>query len=417
MATLKRLLVEEFNIKITMHQYSLFVKHMVTWELRDNHAEALNSASLGVIKAYFLPKDTQMLYEIFDVDSAKFKRVIRSAEDLDETRNVQGDPYNILTIWVVHLILNSKLSRKTIDAFVTAVLKMMMYKFFTGVVHSRLRHGADAETMAYTINNLSAKFDIKNPKTPTWKLVMEAIVADMWGPKSVHHRRLMTFSTIGNQAPPYVISDMQTRIRSKLQKVISRFYIDHEQGSKIHGESMVSGEGNDKEVKALVSNFDNMSVAIANQALNLNKFIVREDIELVAKLSKNIRPDTLRQLLIKFSEVAVEQQRSGKAQDTIGKDSSMILVGYKEFITQVIHKTYRAAIMDPHVDIRSRLQIFDKVRNIYRSSRISDVGILVIKNSAEAFVNKYSDSKRPSTNASLKIALITYLILLSFKEM
>ena len=66
------------------------------------------------------------------------------------------------------------------------------------------------------------------------------------------------------------------------------------------------------------------------------------------------------------------------------------------------------------VNLKSKVAILMKASNLYRSSRISDPEILKIKSSVDAFVLDSKISKRESTLASLKIAFIVYIILLTF---
>jgi hypothetical protein len=417
MSTLKQLLVPRYNLKITKKQYDQMKSQMQNFELREAHPMALNSPLLGVEKIHFYNTDQQALFDIFNVDKAEFVKLAHQADEIDTTRKVTSDGYNLLTIWIAHLVMKSKLSRSIKEDFLFTLFKMMIYRFFTGVVNYNFPHGAELGTMTATIDGLSAKFDIKSRETPTWKLVIEERARDIYDRKSIHYRRLETFSKVSTQPVIYIISDAQTRIRVKLRNIINIYYVNHAKGVRVGNVAIAEDIGGEKVINNIVSNFDMMIENIANRALNVNRWISHEDINLVAKLSKNLRPDLLKSLLIKYSDVAVQQHRHKQQSDVEGKGNFQIITGYREFITWVIQKTYRAAIMSGDVDMKSRPKILEKTRNLYRSSRISDQDILIIKNSAEDFVNKYSDSKRTSTNASLKIALITYIILLSFKSM
>jgi hypothetical protein len=417
MNTLKQLLVKRFDLKVTKKQYDQMKAHVMNFELRESHPIALNSPLLGTENIHFFNNDQAVLFDVFNVDRTEFVKLAHQAEEVDPSFKVTSDAYNLFTIWIAHLIMKSSLSRSLKEDFLFVVFKLMIYRFFTGIVNYNFPHGADPETMAATIDGLSAKFDIKSRETPTWKLVIEERARDIYNRKSIHFRRLETFSKVDKLPVTYIISDAQTRIRVKLRNIINIYYVNKENGVKVANVGIVDEIDGEKVIKNIVSNFDMMIENISNRALNVNKWISHDDIDLVAKLSKNLRPDLLKSLLIRYSDVAVQQHRKKQQSDIEGKNQFQIITGYREFITWTIQKTYRAAIMSGDVDMNSRLQILEKTRNLYRSSRISDQDILVIKNSADAFVNKYSDSKRTSTNASLKIALITYIMILSFKSM
>ena len=413
--TLKHLLIEHEDIPITRKHLDQLNRHVQEWELRPGHAEGLNSPLLGIEKIYFLTKDIAALFDIFGVDKSAFEKLVHSAESVDPTRKVSSDAYNIFTIWLVYRIGRSKFSRQQIETAQTNLLKLMHYKFFTSFVNYIFPHKANRDVMEYTIDNLSAKFDIKQAETNTWKLVIEARAKDVLDRKSIHYHTLQTFGP--DEKVLYVITDTQTRLRSRLKGIITAFKKNHEEGNRIGSYNIVSEFDGEKVINNIVSSFDQMIETITNNVLNVTRFINREKMELVLKLNSNIRRDMLRGLLMKFSDVAVQQYRKKEAGLIEGVGDTELLIGYRALISHIIQKTYRACIVAGDVDMTSRVAILEKTRNLYRSSRISDESILVIKNSVDHFVNKYSDSSRSSTNASLKIGFITYIMLLSFDDM
>lgn len=414
--TLKHLLIEhESNMPITKKQVDQLARHVQEWELRPGHAEGLNSPLLGVEKIYFLTKDIAALFDIFEVDKSAFQELVHSADSVDPTRIVSSDVYNIFTIWLVYLVGKSNLSRTQKETAQTDLLKMMHYKFFTSFVNYIFPHKANRDVMEYTIDTLSAKFDIKQPETNTWKLVIEARAKDVLDRKSIHYHTLQTFGP--DEKVLYVITDTQTRLRSRIKGIITAFKKNYEEGNRIGSYNIVSEFDGEKVINNIVSSFDQMIETISNNVLNVTRFINREKMELVLKLNSNIRRDMLRGLLMRFSDIAVQQYRKKEQSLVEGVGENEILVGYRILISNIIQKTYRACIVAGDVDMTSRVAILEKTRNLYRSSRISDTSILIIKNSVDQFVNKYSDSSRSSTNASLKIAFIVYILLLSFDDM
>lgn len=413
MKRLKELLLEKYEININRSHFSRIRAHVTNWELRDTHPEALNTPMLGLSKIHFLTKDTMALFDIFDIEKSAFEKVAWSADAVDTSRRVTSDAYNLLTIWLVYLTEHSSLSRPQKDELQFNLLKLMHYRFFTSIINHNFPHRPDPDVMEYTINELSNKFDIKQKKTSTWKLVMEARSKDVLDRKSIHFKTLRTFAP--DDRILYVISDVQTRMRVKLGTIIKKFYKNKEAGNKMGTYGIVDEIEGEKVIKNIVASFDQMIETISNDVLNSNKFIDLASIDLAVNLTGNIRSDMFRSLLIKFSGMAVDQHRK-KTQDKVtGKNDHRILIGYRALISSIIQKTYRECIFDKSINMKSKLEILQKTRNIYRSSRISNEDILVIKNTVSEFVDKYSNSNRESTNASLRIAFITYIMLLSFK--
>ena len=66
--------------------------------------------------------------------------------------------------------------------------------------------------------------------------------------------------------------------------------------------------------------------------------------------------------------------------------------------------------------MRSNMQILEMVRNAFKSSRVDDENIMLIKYSMDKFVHEHTKYKRDATKISIRTALILYLILLTFKR-
>lgn len=176
---------------------------------------------------------------------------------------------------------------------------------------------------------------------------------------------------------------------------------------------MADEVGGEKLIRNLAGTFDVMISNISNQALNLDKFIQPEIVKMVCLMSKNVSPDMLRHFLEFFSNRAMLQYKDQTSEKTKGEGEALILIGYRILISNIVQRTYRTCILDK-VNMNSKVAIFEHVRNIYRSSRIGDPDILVIKNSIEQLVLDSKLTSRESTQASLKIALILYILFLSF---
>ena len=209
-----------------------------------------------------------------------------------------------------------------------------------------------------------------------------------------------------------MLSDVQTRLRTKIKLVVLEYYKTLEEGKKIASTTMTTDDvDGEKIVKELTGSLDNVISVICNKSLNANQFIRNDIVKIVVKLIPNIRPDMMRTLLMFFSNQAVVQYQKQK-QDEIDK-TGRYLIGYRILITEIIQRSYRLCIMEK-VNLKSRLAILEKVRNTYRSSRINDPNILRIKDSVEHLVELTKISSRDSTKASLKIAFIVYIIMLTF---
>lgn len=404
-----------FNIKITTPMIQQLVRVCNTFEIRQQHAEALNSACVGVYPIHFLQSDADSVFDSFGIDRIEFDRVVKQYPGIPKEFKVASDSYNILIVWLTHLVIKSSLPENMKKIGRITLFKMLHYKFYTSVVNHNFPHGANPDVMQYVVDQLNAKFDIKNPATPTWKLVMEKKSDELSSRSSIHWRTLETF--IPDNKVTYVITDVQTRIRSTLiNTVIQPYYKAKELNNKIGTYTGMQEVNGERFIRDVSSIYDAMITGICNQVVNVNKFVNNEYIKVVAAISTNISESLLRQFLIHFSNLATTQLAKNKTEEIVVEGKSDILLGYRVLITNLVQKSYRDCIVNK-VNIASPLHVFEHVKNIYRSSRISDPDVLLIKRSVDYIVTHSKVTSRESTQASLKISFIIYILMLSFDYM
>ena len=408
--SLKQLCMQRFNITITKRMIDQLVRVCTLYEVRDDHVEALNSPMLGVNKIHFFDKDQRAVFDVFEVDRNDFAKMIQQS-GLNKDFKVSSDVYNVFTVYMAHCIMKSSLSKSVQEEGCFALWKMLQYKFFSSIVNHMLPYKPNPDVMQATLDGLSAKFDIVNKETNTWKLVMEARARELCQKEgNIHYHSILNFTP--DQKVVYVLSDVQTRLRTKIKLVVQEYYKTLEEGKRIASTTMTTDDlEGEKIVKELTGSLDNMIAVICNKALNANQFIRNDVVRIVSKLVPNIRPDMMRTLLMFFSNQSVVQYQKHK-QDEIDK-TGRYLIGYHILITEIIQRSYRLCILEK-VNMKSRLAILDKVRNTFRSSRVNDPDILRIKDSVEHLVEIAKVTSRDSTKASLKIAFILYIILLTF---
>ena len=385
------------------------IRWKVIYETRDTHADALNTPLLGCAKIGFFNRDTQALFDLLGVNRDDFKRTIRQSS-IDPNFQVASDEYNLLTIHACHIFTVSSLPQKIKDDTVKALIFMMLVKFFSSLMRHYLPYGANPGIMELTIDSLSDKFDIKQKETSTWKLVLEARAQEMVTAGNIHWNTFRTF--VPDQKVVYVITDLQTRIRTKVRLITTIYYDLVKKDREIKSTTLI-GEGpqGQKVVKELTNAYDAMIASISNRALNAQQFIQADYIKLCCKLIPNVREDLMRNMLMTFSS-ASNLQYQKKQWDALSKDKTMFL-GYHILIQNIIQCTYRDCIMK-RIDLKSRYEILKNALNLYRSSRVNDATVKMIKDSVEKLVVGRKFSSRDATNASLKIAFIAYIMLLSF---
>ena len=403
-------LFSKFAVRVDRKMAEQIIRWKLLYETRGSHADALNTPLLGVDRINFLPKDAQELFDIVGINVQEFNVAIR-ASTIDPSFHVASNDFNLLIVWLVYNAYMSDLIKADLKNMTArALFFMLQVKFFSSLMHHYLKYPADRKVMEATIDSLSEKYDIKHKETSTWKLLMEARCVELTSPSGLHWRTLHSF--VADKDIIYVLSDVQTRLRTKVRNVMMVYFDLKEKGVAI-GDSSLIGEDPEgqKIIKELNNSYDSMVAALCAMVLNAQRLLRTDYLKIIKQLIPNCDVPKMRNLLMMFSVKATVQYQKRQS-DAMSKDGTLF-EGYHILIQNLIQSTYRRCIMEK-INLKSRYAILKKSIEIYRSSRINDPLINQVRDSIQAFVNSCKLSSRDATNASLRIGLATYFIFLSF---
>lgn len=402
---------ESFPIEINAPHVQQFIMLMYAFETRQKHASALNSPYLGLEQMFFTTQDTNNLFDIFNVAIADVKKVIRQCPSVNTSFKVASDPYNLFTTYLLHKTFNSKeLNEEARLAMLMALSKMLHYKFFTSFVNHEFKHGANKAIMEATINGLSEKFDII--KYGTWKCVIENRCEDLINKTSIHYNTISKYDD--DKAIMYLVTDVQTRIRNKIKIIVTEYYNVRSKGNVMTNTKLGTEIDGEKLIMDQVSTYDTMITNISNQVLNINQWLDNNYISIVVGMYNNLNTGLVKQMLTSFSQKASLQSRKQLLDKTTKKDGQVVYEGSRVLIKYILQKTYRACIQSK-VNMKNKLDILTKSKNLYASSRIADPDIVAIKQSVAYMLDDCITVTREATISSLRLSLITYIMLKSFE--
>lgn len=400
------------DLKIDSKIIKNFEDLVVMWELRQQHPVALNSQSIGVYPIAFLPNDRTAFFELFGLTEARVRTLTQKISAIHQDRKVTSDPFNILSTWLMYLGYRDIPSAKTRDEFMFNVAKYLHYRYFTSLVNYYFCHGANEKIMNATINGLSRKFDIII--YGTWKKTIEARCYDLISPESIH---LKTFA----HAPDddgflYAITDPQTRIRDKIKNIFAEYCATRDRGDKIgtRGSTSTSSLDGEKILVHKARTLDLMIYNLQNEIQVERLFIDNQTLTYISNMFTNISQDMLKSALKSMVNLAKTQSDSRELDAVKTVDGKVIYVGMRVFIENLIQKTYRYCIHSG-IDVTNKAQMFLKIKNVYSSSRINDEDILANKQSMAYLVTFLNVSRRETTISSLRLALIMYILVRSFR--
>lgn len=427
--TIKQALSQGISITMDKKHAELIRRFCFMFETQGTNPEALNSPFLGIAKIFFLNRDQDEFLDIFGVSDYQIKKIninsliahlstsdirkiLHKLQVVDTSRKVQSDPFNIFIAYLLHLV--SVTNGLTVDekhSTKMALLKILQYKFFTSLVNHRFTYGADMAIMQATINNLSNKFSIV--QYGTWKKVMEVRAEELISKTSIHYGTIENFND--DLGIFYLITDVQTRIRNQINIIVTQYYIRKEENDKVGSYGLA---GNDVEGEKVIlsstSTLDSMTSNLSAEILSVYQFLDSQLIATTCSLFPGLRDHMFKDVLKKFSETALIQQKTGKLLEVKHIKNGEQYIGASILVRNIIQKTYRYCAQN-NVNIKAKLAILNCAKDVYSSSRITDEDILSVRNSVGIFIDGCDITRREATKASLRIALILYIIIKSFK--
>jgi hypothetical protein len=403
---------KELKIDITPNKIKSLHQLLVSFEIRDKHPLTLNSQLFGVNPITFNSTDIKEFFDIFGIDRSEMIQLIKNIPSIDTNFKVASDPFNLLVTWLLHISsVNRKLDKRSKDKFQVDLILLWHYKFFTSLITYNFPYGANENIMQTTINNLSNKYDII--RYGSWRDVLLVRSLDLLSRDSIHLNTIYKYDI--DKKIIYLITDTQSRIRDKVKKIVSAYHQTKEVGDFISSYKSVGELDSEKVLSNQVSTFDMMINGICLEVNNVYSFVDSKLVELVSSMFKNIRPDMLKYLLIQFSELSAIQTKEGKVNEIVkDKNGEDIYVGSRILISTLIQKSYRFCIKN-RVNMSSKLEILNTIKNLYSSSRISDDELVRVKESISHFVVTHGKIKREATICSLRIAFILYILTKTFR--
>ena len=230
--------------------------------------------------------------------------------------------------------------------------------------------------------------------------------------KSIHYKTIHLYNDDKNIT--YLLSDTQTRLRNKIKIIITEYHQAKARGDMITSNKLDVELDGEKIVIDQVSTFDSMTNGIYNHALNVNQWINNEYIKIITSIFNNINQTLLKQTLVSFSNYISLQARRQQLDRTIRQKDLTIYLGGRIYIKTLLQKIYRNCIQSK-VNLKNKVDILVKAKNLFSASRISDKDIIELKESTASIIDECVTIQRESTRATLRIAFICYIMLKSFE--
>ena len=395
----------DLGLKITPLQCRKVIDMVAHYEVRGDNPLTLNSRLVGVHKMYFFPEDRAALFHIFDVEEKQISKLVRGISTINKSFKVASDSFNVFTVWLMHLA-TAQIKEKQLQHDVKiALAKYMSYKFFTSLSLQRFKYTVNEDVMMATMMSLTRKSDIITDGT--WKKTITARMEDLIAPKS---KLYDTFIEPTDDKFLRVITDVQTRLRKKLNLINSAFHEEHKRGNRLSSyNSAYTGEDGEKFLVQKESTVASAQFRITNDILNPNSWDDYRSVRAVHSKFPQISETLIHNALQFQSNEAILQSKTPKHKESGTVKGKEVLFSQRRLVSLIVETSVRQCSYRGIV-FRDRRQAWEALQSAFSSSRITDPNVILIKNSVEHLIEQMGTVQRPATVSSLKLALIMYVV-------
>lgn len=363
-----------------------------------DHTEFFGGNLTGVHTVRFLETDKSRWFEdiLDDSDPEELRERLHTIPALMNENGVffvSGDVMNLSCVWLLHkLHSNNSLSSSQRHIAMTDVLLAMQFKMLTSLLFHFFRYPADKSVAEATYAQLTNKYSLK--VYGSWIAVLKHRAEDVISNTSIHFDAI---SRMDNDVGVVrMINDIQGRLRDMLKNIYGVFMQAHHSGTKISSTSSVIEHDGVEILKDTSKSQATYTRYIKSVVGDKNSFIREELLKVVNNIMPSAPPKHLRSTLEFCSRNYLRAQS-----DEIVKLIDDTLIHSFSYLAEN-RSTMRSGIDLPG--------LLTRLRGVYTSSRSSDPELLALRVAAEAIVRKSIDTKTESVVASVRTAVLLYLV-------
>lgn len=404
---IKNLFDQEFaNVEFDSKFARAVAVFMRTFENKGEHAKFFGNGLLGTVRIRWTDSETNGFFDdILNVDPDELKAKIDKLDSIDPTHIVASDGFNLSIIYCVHRALNSRdLSGVQRKELAVNLLRILHFKFVCGIITRYFPHGTDMQIALRTYEAMNFRFDLKIYKT--WGKLITARAQSILEPNGIHANTLAKFAD--DKAIQYVLSDIQTRIRTVIKTITALYYEVREQkGKVISVSSMIEGDSG-LEVRDIKRQFPKYRRYLFEQLTDPVSFIRIELIDLLTKDSPSQKKSLLATLqyisLTVIDPLNNKPVSSGKKSET--KESDMLI----EFIDRTLEYTFDY-INSRGVNPRNLPEVLGGIKSVLNASRNKENEVMYLRTMGDKITRLGTGKREPTPVAAERTTVILYLIL------
>lgn len=363
-----------------------------------DHIEFFGGNLTGVNMVRFLGEDSDNWFNnVLELSEAAVKDPLHSLSTINPTFHISSSPLNLSVVWIVHLIQHSTrlTDKQKKEAQINALL-YLQFKFFCSLLYHYFKFPADPETARATYATLTNKFTLKTQGS--WLAVFRKRAEDILSDTSPHYDAIVRMDSDKDVVD--MLNDVQGRLRDMLKNIYAVMMRVHNAGERIHSQSSVVEHDGVSILKDRTRGLGIYSNYIKATITDKNSFIRDELLQVSESVVPTAPPKLVHQTLMFMSENYLK--RGDRKIDILLDDVLIHAFGY----LLEIQGSLKAGI--------NLAGLLERLRGIYTSSRSSDPELLALRERTEELVRKAVDTKTAATIASVRTAVLLYIVARTF---
>lgn len=364
----------------------------------EDHLAFFSGNLLGVHPIRYRTIDRQRWFdEILEIDESDLKEDLKNVDYIDPDWVRVNDVMNLSCIWLLYRIQNSTLSNRDKRDGLRDTLLMLQYKYLSSIMAHYFPYPSDQATAVATYEALSRKFEIK--QHGSWQALLDHRCTMILDESSIHYDTYQDMD--GSESDvPYMVNDIQQRLREIVKKYTAIFIRVKDQNLRITSTSTVIELDGETDIIERTRDHTDYTKYLKDIIQDKPTFVRQELVDIISDAMHTMNPEHLYQTLNYCSDNA--GRRGDRNIDALVDET--LLHAY-HYISE------NRGLMASPSDLAG---LIGKLKNLYSASRMNDPQLIKMRDLADKIINRSVKSRNSAALASVRTGLQLYIVLRSF---
>lgn len=360
----------------------------------DDHIAFFGGNLTGVHVVRFQVEDQHRWFdEILEADEREIEERIEQLPTINTEYHVSGSTMNLSCVWLLHMLMTSKLKDSEKHQALVDVLLVLQYKFLTSLLSHYFKYPAERGTAEATYDKLSGKFDLR--QAGSWgQLLYEKSEKIISPTEGIHYQTIVKMDR--DEKVVTMLNDIQGRLRDMLKNIYQVFMHVHQSGYRIASTSNIAEFDGEEVLKDSQHQLTTYRRYIHSVISDRNSFVRDEIVSLVSSQMPTLPRHWYIQVLEWMSN---NYQRQGCDDiETLLNDvmtHSFAYMAENRSVTRGTHDLGR---------------LIGRLKGVYSASRSNDPALFELRACAEKVVKMAVHTTNESVIAALRSAICLYIV-------